>query len=89
MTAERAKAYRLVVRLVDALGPAGLRPAEQAAIRDAADALLFCTDDAPDAEARAALDRLWDLLEGSRFSEETVDGILDAVEACGPEPLRV
>jgi hypothetical protein len=89
VTTDRAKAYRLVLRLMEALGPAGLSATEQAAIRDAADALLFCTADAPDAEARDALDRLWELLEESRFSEETVDGILDAVEACGPVPLRV
>jgi hypothetical protein len=91
VTTDRAKAYRLVLRLLDALGPAGLRAAEQELIREAADALLFSTGDVPDAEARDALGRLREVLDGlvaeRRFTCETADGILDAVEACGPAAL--
>ena len=82
-----------MLRLLEALGTDGLRPAEQTVIREAADALFFCTDDVPDEEARAALARLREALDvvvaEGRYRFETADGILDAVEACGPEPLRV
>jgi hypothetical protein len=91
VTTDRAKAYRLVLRLLDALGPARLRAADQAAVREAADALLFSTGAVPDADARDALGRLREVLDGlvaeGRFTHETADGIADAVEACGPAPV--
>ena len=88
MTAERSRAYAHVLHLVDELGPAKLAPHEQAAVRDAADALLFSRDAILDAEERAALDRLEDLLEGlianERLLPTTGEALIDAVEACGP-----
>lgn len=88
MTAERSRAYAHVMSLLGDLGPAKLHPGEQAAIRDAADALLFCVDIAADEEARAALDRVDDvidrLVESDRMVLETGGALVDAVEACGP-----
>ncbi|HEV2811697.1 MAG TPA: hypothetical protein VGW10_00480 [Solirubrobacteraceae bacterium] len=81
--------------LIDELGPAKLHHDEQQAIRDAADALLFTTDVASDEDAKAALNRLDDMMErlvaAERLIPETSDTILDAVEACGPqtEPLAL
>ena len=95
MTTNRARAYGRVMTLISDLGPAKLHAAEQQAIRDAADALLFSVDVASDDEARAALDALQDvvdrLVESERILLETGEEILDAVEACGPqtEPLAL
>ena len=44
MNSLRATAYRRVVKTLRDLGAAKLWPAEQACIREAADALLFCRD---------------------------------------------
>ncbi len=88
MTTERARAYAHVLTLVDDLGPAKLHPAEQTAVREAADALLFATDVVSDPEARAALDRLDDvvdrLVEAGRLLPSRGEELLDAVEGCGP-----
>ena len=95
MTTNRARAYGRVMNLIDELGPAKLHADEQQAIRDAADALLFCVDVASDHEAKDALNHLDDvaqrLVDGERLLPETADRILDAVEACGPqtEPLAL
>ena len=95
MTTNRARAYGRVMTLIDELGPAKLHHDEQQAIRDAADALLFTTDVASDEDAKAALNRLDDMMErlvvAERLIPETSDTILDAVEACGPqtEPLAL
>ncbi len=95
MTTNRARAYGRVMTLIDELGPAKLHADEQQAIRDAADALLFSIDVASDDEAKAALDRLDEVMDrlvtGERLIPETADALLDAVEACGPqtEPLAL
>jgi hypothetical protein len=95
MTTNRARAYGRVLSLIDELGPAKLHADEQQAIRDAADALLFAFDVSTDADAKAAIDHLDDVMErlvaGERLIPETSDAILDAVEACGPatEPLSL
>ncbi len=95
MTTNRARAYGRVMTLIEELGPAKLHAGEQQAIRDAADALVFSTDVAGDAEAKAALTRLDDVMErlvaSERLIPETADTLLDAVEACGPhtEPLAL
>ncbi len=95
MTTNRARAYGRVMTLIDELGPAKLHADEQQAIRDAADALLFALDVATDAEARAALDDLDEVMDRlvatDRLIPETSDAILDAVEACGPatEPIAL
>jgi hypothetical protein len=47
MTSRRATAYRRVVKTLRDFGAAKLWPAEQARIREAADALLFCWPSAP------------------------------------------
>jgi hypothetical protein len=91
MTAERSRAYALVLRLLGEVGPARLRPAEAAAVREAADALLFCSDIGADVEARAALERLDEIVElvveAGRLRVATGETLLDAVEACGPRPV--
>jgi hypothetical protein len=88
MTAERSRAYAHVLAMLGDLGPAKLHADEQAAVREAADALLFCSDVAADDEARAALDRLDDVVDrlvaNDRLQLETGDALVDAVEACGP-----
>jgi hypothetical protein len=74
------------------MGPARLRPDEVAVAREAADALLFCADIAADEEARRALDHLDEvverLVEAGRLRAATGETLLDAVEACGPHPVR-
>jgi len=70
------------------IGPAGLWPREQACIRDAADALLFCHDIAADDEARAAIavvTRLADeLTQAERMTPARARTLLDDIWACGP-----
>jgi hypothetical protein len=83
------------MKALDDLGPAKLHADEQQAIRDAADALLFAFDVTTDADAKAALDHLDDvmdkLVESERLIPDTAQAILDVVEACGPqtEPLAL
>jgi hypothetical protein len=93
MTADRSRAYARVLRLLDGLGPSALRPDEQAIVRDAADALVLTLDLGADDEAKAALDRLDDtverLVETERLAPETAEGLLGAVEACGPARVRL
>jgi hypothetical protein len=91
MTADRSRAYAHVMNVVADFAPAKLHAEEQAAIRDAADALLFCNDMSVDTDAREALTRLEDLFErmvaADRLLPETSERILEAVEGCGPEPV--
>jgi len=93
MTADRSRAYAHVMHLVGDLSASKLHPTEQAAIREAADALLFTTDMAVDAEAKAALraaeDVIERLVETDRVLPETGEALLDAIEAVGPQPLPV
>src|SRR5919197_2723980 len=55
MTSERAEAYGRLMRTLRGMGPRGLLPHEEEQIREAADALLFCTGDESDDDAREAL----------------------------------
>jgi hypothetical protein len=91
MTADRSRAYSRVMTILDDLAAAKLHTDEQTAIREAADALLFCDDVARDDDARRSLDRVVDLIERmvevERLMPETGEAILDAVEGCGPHPI--
>jgi len=91
MTADRSRAYARVLTLLADLGPAKLHAAEQAVVREAADALVLARDLPADEEARAALDRLDDLVErlvaAERLLPETGETLLHAAEACGPPTL--
>ena len=93
MTTHRARAYKRVTRLISELGPAKLHAHEGRAIRDAADAMIFAPDISTDSEASAAMRELTGVLArlvaAERILPETAERILDAVEACGPEPLEL
>ncbi len=95
MTTNRARAYGRVIDILDELGPAKLHADEQQVVRDAADALLFTADVASDTQAKAALNAAVALVErlvdNERLLPETGEGILDAIESCGPqtEPLQL
>jgi hypothetical protein len=87
MTNLRAAAYRRVVKTLRDLGAAKLWPAEQACIREAADALLFCRDlDENDARhAVAAVTVLADdLIDAQRWTSLRAMQLLDDIWACGP-----
>jgi hypothetical protein len=87
MTSLRAIAYRRVVKTLRDLGAAKLWPAEQACIREAADALLFCRDlDEDDARrALAAVTALADeLIDAQRWTPLRALQLLDDIWACGP-----
>jgi hypothetical protein len=88
MTTARAAAYRRILQTLHDIGPAKLWPKEQACVRDAADALLFCSDLAHDTAARealAAISALGDeLIASARWSRERAHRLLDDVWACGP-----
>jgi hypothetical protein len=87
MTSLRATAYRRVVKTLRDLGAAKLWPAEQACIREAADALLFCRDlDEDDARrALAAVTVLADeLIDAQRWTPLRALQLLDDIWACGP-----
>jgi hypothetical protein len=69
------------------LGPTKLLPAEERAVREAADALLFAeTIEAPGAdEALQSIRSLTDHLQSSeRWTPERAERLLDDVLACGP-----
>ena len=90
MTNHRARAYKRVTQFISELGPAKLHAEEAEAIRDAADAMLFnSTADLGD-DAAVAMRRLTSILAAlvgaDRVLPETAERILDAVEACGPQP---
>ena len=88
MTTARADAYRRVLQILRDMGPAKLWPKEQACVRNAADALLFCNDLADDAGARDALAAIAalsdDLIASARWSTTRAHRLLDDVWACGP-----
>ena len=93
MTTNRARAYGRVMTLIAELGPAKLHDAEQQVIRDAADALLFCSDVPSDREARKALEALQEVVDRlvatERLIPETGERLFDAVEGCGPKTDRL
>jgi hypothetical protein len=76
-----------VTKTLRDMGPAKLWPAEQAIIRDAADALVFATDLSSE-EARMALAAvvvLTDvLIDAERWTASRAQELLDDVWACGP-----
>jgi hypothetical protein len=88
MTTARAAAYRRVLQTLRDVGSAKLWPKEQACVRDAADALLFCSDLADDTAARGALAAIAalsdDLVASARWSPVRAHRLLDDVWACGP-----
>jgi hypothetical protein len=76
------------MKIVRDIGPAKLLAAEQARIRTAADALVFCVDIVADRSARAALadfDALCEhVVATGRWSARLVAELADDVWACGP-----
>ena len=88
MTAERAEAYGQLMRRLRNLPTSEVLPHEQQQIRDAADALLFSTDDARDEEARDALAEATRLVDGlvqvGRWQDGAARRLLRELEACGP-----
>jgi hypothetical protein len=88
MNSERAQAYGRLMTAVRAEGPEALAPDEQAILREAADALLFCEDLSWDDEARDGVTRVGDLagdLVGSgRWAPDRAEQLLRDIEACGP-----
>jgi hypothetical protein len=87
MTSHRAQAYRRVTKTLRDMGPAKLWSAEQATIRDAADALVFATD-LSNEEARMALAAVVvltdELIDAERWTPSRARQLLDDVWACGP-----
>ena len=88
MTSERAEAYGRLMRRLRGLGPGGLLPHEEEQIREAADALLFCTGDPGDEQTRQSQSEAARLVEGlvhvGRWQEEDARHLLDDLEGCGP-----
>jgi hypothetical protein len=88
MNSARAQAYGRLMRTLEEDGVGELRPEEQALVREAADALVFCEVLASDDEAREGLTRVGDLagdLVGSgRWGPERAEQLLRDIEACGP-----
>jgi len=88
MNSERAQAYGRLMQTIAEDGSVALRPEEQALIREAADALLFCEDLAADDEARDGLTRAGDLagdLVGSgRWAPDRAEQLLRDIESSGP-----
>jgi len=88
VTSRRAQAYGRVIRILE--GPEGgeLRADELDRIREATDSLFFCEDLEADPAAREAADQIADLavdlVESGRWSEETAEGLVSDVLACGP-----
>jgi hypothetical protein len=76
------------MRTISEDGPGELRPQEQALIREAADALLFCEDLAADDEARDGLTRVGelagDLVGSGRWAPDRAEQLLRDIESCGP-----
>jgi hypothetical protein len=87
MTSVRASAYRRVLDTLRDVGAAKLWPAEEACIREAADALFFCQGLAGDdvREALSAVLALGDMLiDTDRWTAVRTQRLLDDVWACGP-----
>ena len=82
MNSHRSEAYGRVVKTLDDLGTAKLQPAEQDAIRTAADALFF-DGDARD-ELAAVEELVQKLVESERWTPGRAQQLLDDVAACGP-----
>jgi hypothetical protein len=78
------------MKTLDDMGPSKLLADEQAAVREAADALFFC-EGAGDATAAEAMDRIRAvterLIESGRWTEERAAELVRDLEACGPASL--
>ena len=87
-TSERAQAYGRVVKTVDDLAGAKLHADEQALVREAADALIFCEDLRADPAAEDALAAVYELVdrlvESERMVPEAARELVADVEGCGP-----
>jgi hypothetical protein len=88
MTESRTQAYLRVVNMLDEVGPTKLHAAEQAVIRETADALIFASTFEDDPEANDAVDALA-LLAGrlsssGRWTEDRVEQLVDDILSCGP-----
>ena len=90
MNSRRARSYARVTMSLRNIGPAKLLPREQAQIRLAADALLFCADLQADVSARdefAEVEALFDhLVASGRWSDPRAAQLVDELWACGPGP---
>jgi hypothetical protein len=79
------------MKVVATTGDGALEPAEQAILREAADAMFFCEDIALDDEARDALARVSDLagelVGAERWDPELAEQVLQDLEGCGPPQL--
>jgi hypothetical protein len=88
LTEERTQSYSRVVRTLEDLGPSKLRSDEQAVIRDAADALIFCASSELDELAGQALREAESLLDGlvlsGRWTKPTAQALLEDIAGCGP-----
>ena len=88
MTSDRSKAYGRVVKALDDLSASKLHAGEQETVRLAADSLFFCEDLTGDADARAALDALEQLvdtmIDSDRLTPEAAGRLLADVQSCGP-----
>lgn len=92
MTAQRARAYGQVCKLLDELSSDHLSDAEVARVRSAADSLVLCGDLHADETARSAIVDLEalarQLTETNRWPETRANELVWAVLACGPrEPV--
>jgi hypothetical protein len=87
MNTYRALAYRRVATTLRDMGPAKLWPAEQAILREAADALVFATDLSSE-EARVAIAAVAaltdDLVDAERWTAPRAQQLLEDIWACGP-----
>jgi hypothetical protein len=88
MTSERAEAYGRLMRRLRTMGSTSLLPHEEEQIREAADALLFCTEEWSDEQAREALASAVHLVDGLVHAGRWQDGVarrlLRDLEGCGP-----
>jgi hypothetical protein len=76
------------MKTLNDLAAAKLHAAEESILREAADSLVFCEHFAEDAAAHQALAKAGRLRvrlgEAERLTEETLDGLLFDIQACGP-----
>jgi hypothetical protein len=92
MTAQRARAYGQVTRLLKGLEPDGLSSEEKERVRSAADSLVFCHDLHADESARTAIVDLEslvrNLVDSGRWTKSQASALVWSVLACGPpEPV--
>jgi len=87
MTSERSQAYGRVMRRLSDVSGIKLHAAEEAIVRDAADALLFAAapQDPAAVEAITLGERLTaDLADSGRWTAESAQALADDVAGCGP-----